>query len=118
MVTKQLIRLSKSNISKDEIKEVKNVLEIGFLGMGQKVKIFEERLTKFFSREAICFNSGTAAIHVALQACGIGKGDEVLVPSITYVATFQAISASGAKPVCCDINENNLHISLSDIKKK
>ena len=66
----------------------------------------------------MCFNSGTAAIHVALQSCGIGEGDEVLVPSITYVATFQAISASGAKPICCDINSNNLHISLDDIKKK
>ena len=38
---------------------------------------------------------------------GIGKGDEVLVPSITYVATFQAISATGAKPICCDINNDN-----------
>lgn len=114
----KLIRLSKSNISKAEISEVKEVLKLGFLGMGQRVKKFEEKLSNFFSREAVCFNSGTAAIHVALQSCGIGKGDEVLVPSITYVATFQAISASGAKPVCCDINKDNLHISLSDIKRK
>ena len=73
---------------------------------------------QFFSREVVCVNSGTAAIHVALQSCGIGKGDEVLVPSITYVATFQAISATGAKPICCDINNDNFHISLQDIKKK
>ena len=114
---KKLIRLSKSNISSNEIREVKNVLKLGFLGMGQKVKLFEKKLSNFFTRETVCFNSGTAAIHVALQSCGIGEGDEVLVPSITYVATFQAISASGAKPICCDINSNNLHISLDDIKK-
>ena len=114
----KLIRLSKSNISKEEIKEVKQVLKLGFLGMGQRVKEFEKRLTNFFSREVVCVNSGTAAIHVALQSCGIGKGDEVLVPSITYVATFQAISATGAKPICCDINNDNFHISLQDIKKK
>ena len=87
------------------------------LGYGQKVKLLK-KLSNFFTRETVCFNSGTAAIHVALQSCGIGEGDEVLVPSITYVATFQAISASGAKPICCDINSNNLHISLDDIKKK
>ena len=118
MVINKLIRLSKSNISNKEIVAVKKVLKLGFLGMGQQVKLFENKLSTFFKRKVVCFNSGTAAIHVALQSCGIGRGDEVLVPSITYVATFQAISASGAKPVCCDINQNNLHISLKDIKKK
>ena len=69
----KLIRLSKSNISKEEIKEVKQVLKLVFLGMGQRVKEFEKRLTNFFSREVVCVNSGTAAIHVALQSV-IGKG--------------------------------------------
>ena len=63
------------------------------------------------------FCSGTAAMHVALQACGIKKNDEALVPSITYVATYQAITAVGAKPVGCDINEEDLQISIKDIKK-
>ena len=49
---------------------------------------------------------------------GIKKNDEVLVPSITYVATYQAITAVGAKPVGCDINEEDLQISIKDIKKK
>ncbi len=118
MVKKKIIRLSKSNISIAEINAVKNVLKIGFLGMGPNVQNFEKKLSIFFSRKTVCFNSGTAAIHVALQSCGIGKGDEVLVPSITYVATYQAISASGAKPVCCDINKENLNLSIKDLKKK
>ena len=57
-------------------------------------------------------------MQVALQAIGIKPDDEVIVPSITYVATFQAISATGAKPVMCDIDTENLQISISDIKKK
>tara|TARA_B100001057_G_scaffold96711_1_gene93390 strand:- start:1022 stop:2149 length:1128 start_codon:yes stop_codon:yes gene_type:complete len=114
----KIIRLSKSCISTKEKRSVLEVLNEGFLGMGPYVKKFEQKLSNFFSRDVVCFNSGTAAIHVALQACGIKKNDEVLVPSITYVATYQAITAVGAKPVGCDINEEDLQISIKDIKKK
>ena len=54
---------------------------------------------------------------ISLQACGIGQGHEVLVPSITYVASFQAISATGAVPVSCDIDMENMQISLINLKK-
>lgn len=79
------------------------VLDREFLGMGAEVQQFESALTEFFGRPTICVVNGTAALHLAVQACGIGLGDEVLVPSLTYVASFQAISATGAKPVACDI---------------
>ncbi len=114
----KVIRLSKSCISKKEKISVIKVLSKGFLGMGPIVKKFEAKLSKFFSRNVVCLNSGTAALHVALQACGIGKNDEVIVPSLTYVASFQAISATGAKPVACDIDLENLHMCPSDLKKK
>ena len=68
-------------------------------------------------RKALCVNSGTAALHLALQACSIKKGDDVLVPAITYLATFQAITATGANPVMCDIDLKDLNISLESIKK-
>ena len=58
------------------------------------------------------------ALQVAIQSCGLGKGDEILVPCITYVATYQAISATGAKPVLCDIDPKNLNIDLNNLKKK
>jgi dTDP-4-amino-4,6-dideoxygalactose transaminase len=112
------IRVSKSNISKREIVAASKVIKSGNLGMGPIVNIFEKKLKVFFNRNVVCLNSGTAALHLALQACDIGLGDEVLVPSITYVASFQAITATGAKPVICDINTNNLIISLQDAKKK
>ena len=100
-----MIRLSKSKIGEEEKSAVINVLDKEYLGMGEEVGLFEKDLSKLFLRDTICVSSGTAAVQLAIQACGIGYGDEVLVPSLTYVATFQAIKATGAEPMACDINE-------------
>ena len=114
---KKIIRLSKSCITKKEISFVTKILKKEFLGIGPEVKKFEDELKAFFKRDVVCFNSGTAALHVALQSIGIKPNDEVLVPSVTYVATFQAISATGAKPIMCDIDLNTLQICIKSIKK-
>ena len=74
------------------------VMDREYLGMGVEVDLFEKKLSTFFGRPSICVVNGTAALHLALQAAGIGEGDEVLVQSLTYVASFQAISAAGATP--------------------
>jgi len=113
-----MIRLSKSCISEAEKKAVLEVLDEEFFGMGKKVGQFEERLTEFFGRPAVCVVNGTAALHLALQACGIGRGDEVLVPSLTYVASFQAISATGAIPVACDLDPTVCLLDLEDAEKR
>jgi len=113
----KIIRLSKSCLSKKEKNFVKKILDKEFLGMGPEVKKFENELKVFFKRDVVCFNSGTAALQVALQSIGIKPNDEVLVPTITYIASFQAISASGAKPIMCDIDPNTLQICLDSIKK-
>ena len=89
-----------------------------FVGMGQEVNAFEEALSEFFGRPTVCVVNGTAALHLALQAAGVGQGDEVLVQSLTYVASFQAISATGAKPVACDILAATAGIDLSDAARK
>jgi dTDP-4-amino-4,6-dideoxygalactose transaminase len=114
----KVIRLSKSSISSEEKTAVLNVLDKEFLGMGEEVMIFEEKLTTYFGRNTVCVVNGTSALQLALQSCGISYGDEVLVPSLTYVASFQAISATGAKPIACDINEETLLIDLDDAKQK
>ncbi len=114
---KKIVRLSKSCLTAKEKSLVNKVLDKEFLGMGPEVKNFENELKTYFKRDVVCFNSGTAALQVALQAVGIEPNDEVLVPSITYVASFQAISATGAKPIMCDIDENSLQICLKSIKK-
>ena len=114
----KIIRLSKSIIGSEEIKAVEQVLKKEYLGMGEEVKILEEYLSTFFNTDTLCVSSGTAAIQLAIEACDINSGDEVLVPSLTYVATFQAIKATGASPVACDINEENFFIDIKDIKAK
>jgi len=113
-----MIRLSKSCLGQEEKDAVLQVLDRGFLGMGDEVREFEELLTDFFGRPTLCVNTGTSALQLALQAAGIGQGDEVLVPSLTYVASFQAISATGAVPVPCDIDPDTLNIDHLDAKNR
>ena len=114
----KLIRLSKSCLSAAEKKAVMGVLDREFLGMGTEVQHLEQALSDFFGRPAVCVANGTAALQLALQAIGVGPGDHVLVPSLTYVASFQAISATGAKPVACDILSDSLTLDWSDAEKR
>lgn len=113
-----MIKLSKSSIGEEERLSVLKVLDNEMLGMGENVKIFEDILSNFFNRKTICVVNGTCALQLAIQAVGIKEGDEVLVQSLTYVATFQAIVASGGIPISCDIDPNTLLIDLKDAEKK
>lgn len=117
-LTSKFIKLSKSCLGDAEKQAVLGVLDREYLGMGKEVELFESALSDFFGRPALAVVNGTAALQLALQACGIGKGDEVLVQSLTYVATFQAISAVGAIPVPCDVDPYALTIDLQDANKR
>ena len=114
----EFIQMSKPYLDGCELKAVQKVLESGFIGYGNQVEQFEELLANYFNRKVACVSSGTSAIFLALKALGIGAGDEVLVQSLTYIATYQAISATGALPVSCDISKNDLSIDLMDAKRK
>ena len=116
--SRKLIRLSKSCIGQAEKNAVLEVLDKEYLGMGSTVQDFEKALTDYFGRPAVCVVNGTAALQLAIQACKISYGDEVLVPSLTYVASFQAISALGAKPIACDVLCNNLNIDVQDAERR
>ena len=114
------IRLSKSCIGPEEKDALSRVIDAGYLGMGKEVQIFERELQDFLETNAdvVCVNTGTSALHLALSCLDIGIGDEVLVPSITYIASFQAIAATGAKPVACDVTEDRVFISLKDAERR
>jgi len=114
------IRLSKSSISKKEKEAVLKVLDKEFLGMGEEVAKFENKIKNYLEtkKEVVCVNTGTSALHLAISALDIGVGDEILVPSLTYIASYQAISATGAKPISCEINPNRLFIDIKDARKK
>jgi dTDP-4-amino-4,6-dideoxygalactose transaminase len=113
-----LIRLSKSSIAEAEKRAVVGVLEREFLGMGAEVQQFEKKLSAFFGRPAVCVVNGTAALQLAVQALNLENAAEVLVPSLTYVSSFQAISATGAKPIACDIDPKSLLLCLKDAELK
>lgn len=115
-----MIRLSQSVVGQAEIEAVSGVLAKGFLGMGAECQAFENDLAGFFGggRSVVCVNTGTAALHLALQAIGVGVGDEVLVPTLTYIATFQAVSACGAIPVACEVRRADGLLDLEDAAKR
>lgn len=115
---RRIVRLSRSSIGAGEALATARIIRRGFLGMGGETKRFEEELAVFLGFRAVCVVNGTSAIQLALQALGVGPGDEVLVPSLTYVATFQAVSATGARPVACDIDPHTLNISYIDAQKR
>jgi len=114
------VRLSKSSITQAEKEAVVKVLDKEYLGMGEEVKLFEEAIKNYLGTDfdVVCVNTGTSALHLALSGLGVGVGDEVLVPSLTYVASFQAISATGAKPISCEVNPNTLFLDINDARAK
>lgn len=109
------------NEEKQEIIKVidENALTSAARDGGKRVQDFESSLRRFLNvKHVVAVNSGTAALHAALLALDIKTDDEVLLPSFTFVATANAVVASGAKPVFVDINTKDYTIDLHDLKKK
>jgi len=111
-------------LGREEISAVISVLRTGNLTSaakdgGKNVQEFEKETCKFAkSRYAIAVNSGTAALQAALYSLDIKKGDEVILPSFTFVASANAVASAGAKPVFADILKTNYTIDPDSIKKR
>jgi len=104
-------------ITKDDKTVVLNALNSRLLTDGPKLRKFESIFAKFSGAKfAIGVSNGTAALHLSLKALGIGKGSEVIIPDITFVATASSVLLTGATPVLADVDEE-LNISISSIKK-
>jgi len=119
-----MIPINKPWIDEDEKREVTSVLEENALTTaardgGKRVRDFESQMRTYLNvRHVVSVNSGTAALHAALLAAGVKHGDEVLIPSFTFVATANAVVASGGKPVFVDIKKEDYTIDVSDLKSK
>jgi perosamine synthetase len=114
-----MIKVSKGCLGQEELAEVKEAFEYGYFGMAYKVLAFEEALRNYLgAKYVITTNNCTSALHIAVDALGIGKGDEVITPSLTFVGAFQAISATGATPVPVEIYPDTLLIDIEDVKRK
>lgn len=96
-------------IGEEEIAEVVDSLRSGWVTTGPKVKKFEQAFAEYVGvAEAVAVNSCTAALHLSLAAAGIGPGDEVIVPTMTFCATANVVVHLGAKPVLADCDDNGL----------
>ena len=97
-------------IGDEERAAVDRVLQSGMLAQGPEVAAFEKEFAAHFdlARPCVAVNSGTSALHLGLLACGVGAGDEVIVPSFTFAATANSVALTGATPVFADIDPASL----------
>jgi len=118
------IPINTPDIGEEEIREVRKVLSEKSLTSssfdgGTRVQQFEKLLSKFTkSKFTVSVNSGTAALQASLYALDIKSGDEVLIPSFTFVATANSVKSVGAKPVFVDILKDNYTMDPDDLRKK
>ena len=114
------IPLSDIDLDEEEIEEVMKVLKSKWLSMGPVTQRFEEDFANFLGvKHAFAVANGTAALHIAHKVLGIKEGDEVIVPSLTFVATANAALYCSAKPVFADITSlDNFNVSPDDILEK
>ena len=107
------------SIDEDDIAAVVEVLKSGWLTTGTKAHHFEQRFAEFVgAKHAVAVNSATAALHIALEAAGIGPGDEVIVPTMTFAASAEVVLYRGARPVLVDCQADTLNIDPAQIAKK
>ena len=105
------IRLARPDVGAEELEAVAAVVETGQLTMGPKVAEFEAALAEACgTRHAVAVSSGTAALHLAVLALGIGPGDEVLVPAYTFPATANVVALAGARPVLVDVDPETMNV--------
>lgn len=112
-----MISISKPFFDNEEINAVKEVLKSGIIAQGPKVEEFEKKFASYIgTKYAIATNNGTTAAHTSLLAHGIGKGDEVITTSFTFISPVNCILFSGAKPVFVDIGED-FNINPDEVEK-
>jgi dTDP-4-amino-4,6-dideoxygalactose transaminase len=106
------------DIGEEEIREVVECLRSGWVTTGPKSRQFEQEFGAYLGGgvETISVNSATAGLHLALEALGIGPGDEVIVPTLTFTATAEVVRYLGAQPVFVDADPHTLNIQAAAIE--
>ena len=113
-----MIPIAKPLIGEEEKRAVLEVLSSGNLAQGPRVRTFEESFASYIGvNHAVATSSGTSALHLALLACGIKSGDEVITTPFSFIASANAILYCNAKPVFADIDERTLNIDPEQIKE-
>lgn len=115
---KEFLPFSRPSINGEDIAAVVDVLKSGWLTTGSKNAEFEKQFCEYIGAlNAVALSSATAGMHMLLQILGIGKGDEVITPSLTWVSTVNLITLAGAVPVFADVDRDTLMINGDTVKK-
>jgi dTDP-4-amino-4,6-dideoxygalactose transaminase len=114
------VPLTDISVPESDVQAVLDCLESGWLTMGPRTKSFEDALADFVGTpHAVAVSSGTAALHLACLAAGIGADDEVIVPAFTFVASASAARYAGAEPVLCDVRSaHDFNIDPADAARR
>mgnify|MGYP001179080321 FL=1 len=103
----------------EEYRSIKKVIFDGNFVSGKNVDLFEKKFAKYIgTKYAVCFNSGTAALHASLNALGLKKKDEVIVPALSFISSATAILHQGSTPIFCDVDINNFCMDTSSLEKQ
>jgi perosamine synthetase len=113
------IPFHRAAVGDEEVQAVTEVIRSGWLTMGPKTIEFERAFAGYVgAKQAIAVSSGTAGLHLALEAAGIGAGDEVLLPTVTFTATAEAVIYLGARPVLVDIQPDTMNLDPVDAARR
>ncbi|MCB2224383.1 MAG: DegT/DnrJ/EryC1/StrS family aminotransferase [Actinobacteria bacterium] len=113
-----MIPISRPVTGSEEIAAMSKVFDSAWLGLGAVTYEFENTVAEYLgARNVIAVNTGTSALHLALSAIGIGPGDEVIVPSLTFAATIQPIISLGATPVFVESRDEDLFIDPDHVRR-
>jgi perosamine synthetase len=118
-VRERLLPYGRQMIDDDDVRAVVEALHSGWLTTGPKVREFERAFAAWVGAgEAAALSSGTAALHAAMHGLGVGPGDEVIVPAMTFAASANSIAYCGATPVFADVEPDTLLIDPHDVERK
>lgn len=112
-----MIPIAKPLIGEEEKRAVAEVLESGMIACGPRTEAFEKEFAAFVgTKHAVATTSGTTALHLALVSLGIKRGDEVILPSFSFIATANSVLFCDATPVFCDVNPKTFNIDVEKIE--
>src|SRR5437660_6333148 len=116
---KRVLPYGRQSIDDDDVAAVAEVLRGDWLTTGPKVAEFEAAFAAFVgAREAVAVSNGTAALHAAMYALGIGPGDEVIVPALTFAASANCVVYQGGVPVFADVSPDTLLLDPASVEAR